>query len=110
MPRLVRLELTRPTRAELPVGTGLVSVETARRKAYTSAVSGVPTAKFAAFAASPQMQVAPPHLVDANLLPVAGGVPIVTADGEAIGVGGADDVTDDRIAQQARDSVAKIVA
>ncbi|GCB46238.1 hypothetical protein SNL152K_3536 [Streptomyces sp. NL15-2K] len=37
-------------------------------------------------------------------------MPIVTADGEVIGVGGADDVTDDRIAQQARDSVAKIVA
>ncbi|MFC4466505.1 heme-binding protein [Streptomyces xiangluensis] len=48
-----------------------------------------------------------------NLLPVAGGVPIVTADGEiigAIGVGGADDVTDDRIAHEARDSAAKIVA
>ncbi|WP_406212377.1 heme-binding protein [Streptomyces canus] len=41
-----------------------------------------------------------------------GGVPIVTADGEvigAIGVGGADDTTDDRIAQRARDSVAKVV-
>ena len=41
------------------------------------------------------------------------GVPIVTADGEvigAIGVGGADDVTDDRIAHQGRDSVTKIVA
>jgi len=40
------------------------------------------------------------------------GVPIVTADGEvigAIGVGGADDTTDDRIAHH-RDSVAKIVA
>jgi uncharacterized protein GlcG (DUF336 family) len=88
-------------------------VQTARRKAYTSAVSGVPTAKFAAFAASPQMRVAPPHLVDANLLPVAGGVPIVTADGEvigAIGVAGADDTTDDRMANQARGSVAKIVA
>ncbi|MFF5301980.1 heme-binding protein [Streptomyces sp. NPDC013161] len=94
-------------------GVGLLGVETARRKAYTSAVSGVPTAKFAAFAASPLMQLAPPHLVDANLLPVAGGVPIVTADGEvigAIGVGGADDTTDDRIAQHARDSVVKIVA
>lgn len=52
-------------------GVGLLGVETARRKAYTSAVSGVPTAKFAAFAASPKMQVAPPHLVDSNLLPVA---------------------------------------
>jgi uncharacterized protein GlcG (DUF336 family) len=91
----------------------LLGVQTARRKAYTSAVSGVPTAKFAAFAASPQMRVAPPHLVDANLLPVAGGVPIVTADGEvigAIGVAGADDTTDDRMANQARGSVAKIVA
>ncbi|WP_406165450.1 heme-binding protein [Streptomyces canus] len=40
-------------------------------------------------------------------------MPIVLADGEvigAIGVGGADDTTDDRIAQQARDSVAKVVA
>ncbi|MET7695538.1 heme-binding protein [Streptomyces sp. NPDC005483] len=95
-------------------GVGLLGVETARRTAYTSAVSGVPTAKFAAFSASPQMRVAPPHLVDANLLPVAGGrVPTVTADGEvigAIGVGGADDTTDDRIANQARESVAKIVA
>jgi uncharacterized protein GlcG (DUF336 family) len=57
--------------------------------------------------------MAPPHLVDSNLLPVAGGVPIVTADGEvigAIGAGGADDVTDDLIAKQAYDSVAKIVA
>lgn len=39
-------------------------------------------------------------------------MPIVTADGEvigAIGVGGADDTTDDRIANQACDSVAKIV-
>jgi uncharacterized protein GlcG (DUF336 family) len=61
----------------------------------------------------PQMQLAPVHLVDSNLLPVAGGVPIVTADGEvigAIGVGEADDVTDDRIAHQDRDSVAAIVA
>lgn len=94
-------------------GVGPLGVETARRKAYTSAVSGVPTAQFAAFAASPRMQAAPPHLVDPNLLPVAGGVPIVTADGEvigAIGVGGADDVTDDHIANQARDSVAEIVA
>jgi uncharacterized protein GlcG (DUF336 family) len=94
-------------------GVGLLGVETARRKAYTSAVSGVPTAQFAAFAESPRMRVAPPHLIDPGLLPVAGGVPIVTADGEvigAIGVGGADDVTDDRIAHQARDAVAKIVA
>ncbi|MDX3244325.1 heme-binding protein [Streptomyces sp. ME18-1-4] len=52
-------------------------------------MSGDPTARFAAFAASPQMQVAPSHLVDANLLPVAGGVPIVTAEGEIIGaIGG----------------------
>jgi uncharacterized protein GlcG (DUF336 family) len=94
-------------------GVGVLGVETARRKAYTSAVSGVPTAEFAVFAASPRMSVAPAHLVDSQLLPVAGGVPIVTADWEvigAIGVGGADDVTDDRIANQARDAVATIVA
>jgi uncharacterized protein GlcG (DUF336 family) len=94
-------------------GVGLLGVETARRKAYTSAVSGVPTAQFAAFAASPQMQVAPPHLLDPNLLPVAGGVPIVTADGEvigAIGIGGADDVTDGRIATQGRDAVVELIS
>ena len=94
-------------------GVGLLGVETARRKAYTSAVSGVPTAQFAAFAASDRMRAAPPHLLDPQLLPVAGGVPIVTADGEvigAIGIGGADDVTDDRIANQARDAVAGLVA
>ena len=94
-------------------GVGLLGVETARRKAYTSAVSGVPTAQFAAFAASDRMRAAPPHLLDPQLLPVAGGVPIVTADGEvigAIGVGGADDVTDDHIANKARDAVAEIVA
>jgi hypothetical protein len=35
------------------------------------------------------MQVTPPHLVDANLLPVAGGVPIVTAEGEIKSIVGA---------------------
>jgi uncharacterized protein GlcG (DUF336 family) len=94
-------------------GVGLMGVETARRKAYTAAVTGRTTAQFAEFAASPKMQVAPPHLVDSNLLPVAGGVPLVTADGEVIGglgIGGADDVTDDRMASAARDAVTDLLA
>ncbi|MBY6685627.1 heme-binding protein [Rhodococcus sp. BP-149] len=93
-------------------GVGVLGVETARRKAYTSAVSGKTTAQFAAFAASPTMQHSPVHLVDAELLPVAGGVPIVTADGEVIGgigVGGADDITDGAIAGDALDSISGLV-
>ena len=93
-------------------GVGVLGVETARRKAYTAAVSGKTTAQFAAFAASPTMQYAPVHLVDAQLLPVAGGVPIVTADGEVIGgvgVGGADDTTDGAIARDAVDSIRELV-
>ncbi|ALU73464.1 hypothetical protein H351_30960 (plasmid) [Rhodococcus erythropolis R138] len=93
-------------------GVGALGVETARRKAYTSALSGATTAQFAALAASPKMQFAPTHLLDPHLLPVAGGVPIVTKEGEvigAIGVGGADDITDDFIAGQARESVAELV-
>jgi uncharacterized protein GlcG (DUF336 family) len=93
-------------------GVGVLGVETARRKAYTSAVSGKTTAQFASFAASPTMAHAPVHLVDSQLLPVAGGVPIVTADGEvigAIGVGGADDTTDGVIAGKARDAIGDLV-
>ncbi|MBY4108204.1 heme-binding protein [Rhodococcus fascians] len=93
-------------------GVGVLGVETARRKAYTSAASGKTTAQMASFAASPTMKYAPLHLVDSQLLPVAGGVPIVTTDGEiigALGVGGADDVTDGLIAGRAGDSVAELV-
>lgn len=94
-------------------GAGPMAVETARRKAYTSAVSGFGTAAFAQFAASPAMTVAPPHLIDPNLLPVPGGVPIVVDDSEVIGgigVGGADGATDDHIAATAAKSIADLLA
>ena len=94
-------------------GLGPIGVETARRKAYTAAVSGMPTALFADFAASPAMAVAPVHLVDAQLLPVPGGVPITVDDGEVIGgigVGGADGATDDRLAVKALESIAALLA
>ncbi|WP_432181552.1 GlcG/HbpS family heme-binding protein [Streptomyces sp. NBC_00063] len=93
-------------------GVGPIGVETARRKAYTAAVSGMPTARFAEFAASPAMSVAPVHLVDAHLLPVPGGVPITVDDGEVIGgigVGGADGATDDRLAAAALKSIAALL-
>ncbi|MGW2048324.1 GlcG/HbpS family heme-binding protein [Streptomyces sp. NPDC001858] len=94
-------------------GVGPIGVETARRKAYTAAVTGLPTAAFAGFAASPAMAVAPVHLVDAQLLPVPGGVPITVDDGEvigALGVGGADGDTDDRLAVQALKTIAELLA
>lgn len=94
-------------------GAGPIAIETARRKAYTSAVSGFATAAFAQFAASPAMAVAPPHLIDPNLLPVPGGVPIVVDDSEVIGgigVGGADGETDDRFATTALKSIADLLA
>lgn len=89
-------------------GAGPMAVETGRRKAYTAAVTGFPTSVFAEFAASPAMAVAPPHLVDSQLLPATGGLPIVV-DGEvigAIGVGGADGDTDNAAAQHALDKFA----
>ncbi|WP_033328404.1 GlcG/HbpS family heme-binding protein [Streptomyces yerevanensis] len=94
-------------------GVGPIGVETARRKAYTAAVIGIPTAAFADFATSPAMTVAPVHLVDADLLPVPGGVPVTVDDGEVIGgigVGGADGATDDRLAAEALKSIAALLA
>ncbi|GHB59525.1 hypothetical protein GCM10010306_061300 [Streptomyces umbrinus] len=94
-------------------GVGPIGVETARRKAYTAAVTGMPTAAFADFAASPAMAVAPVHIVDPDLLPVPGGVPITVDDGEVvggIGVGGADGATDDRLAVEALKSIAALLA
>ncbi|MBA2951209.1 GlcG/HbpS family heme-binding protein [Streptomyces himalayensis] len=94
-------------------GVGPIGVETARRKAYTAAVTGIPTSTFAAFAASPAMAVAPVHLVDAHLLPVPGGVPITVDDGEvigAVGVGGADGETDDRLASRALEGLKDLLA
>lgn len=89
-------------------GAGPIAVETSRRKAYTAAVTGLPTALFAQFVSDPAMAAAPPHLLDAQLLPAPGGVPIVV-DGEiigGIGVGGADGNTDSAVAQLALDKVA----
>lgn len=94
-------------------GLGPIGIETARRKAYTAAVTGMPTALFADFAASPAMAVAPVHLVDAQLLPVPGGVPITVDDGEvigAIGIGGVDGATDERLAVEALKTIADLLA
>ncbi|WP_329576285.1 MULTISPECIES: GlcG/HbpS family heme-binding protein [unclassified Streptomyces] len=94
-------------------GVGLIGIETARRKAYTAAVSGMATSAFAELAASPAMVVAPVHLLDDQLLPVPGGVPITVDDGEvigAIGIGGADAATDDRLARQALKAIADLLA
>jgi uncharacterized protein GlcG (DUF336 family) len=90
-------------------GVGPIGVETSRRKAYTAAVTGLPTSLFAQFAADPVLAAAgPPHLIDAQLLPVPGGLPIIL-DGEVIGgvgVGGGDGATDDAVAEQALKQVA----
>jgi uncharacterized protein GlcG (DUF336 family) len=86
-------------------GVSPMGIETARRKAYTAAVSGMPTSRLAAFAASPAMAVANPHQIDPLIPPVPGGVPIAIDDGEVIGgmgVGGADGATDERLAQDYR--------
>jgi uncharacterized protein GlcG (DUF336 family) len=88
-------------------------VETARLKAYTSAVMGISTAEFAEFAASPILRLTPPHLVDRQLHPVPGGFPIITEDGEVIGgigVGGAHGSIDARLGAEALKSIAELVA
>ncbi len=89
-------------------GAGPIAVETGRRKAYTSAVTGMPTAMFAAFVSLPEMAASPPHTLDPQLLPAPGGLPIVV-DGEVIGgigVGGADGATDIAMAEAALERVA----
>ncbi|MEU1343999.1 heme-binding protein [Streptomyces sp. NPDC005827] len=94
-------------------GVGPIGIETARRKAYTSAVTGFTTAAFAQFATSPQMAAAPPHLIDPHLLPAPGGLPITVDDTEiigGIGVGGADGDTDDRIAALALKTITDLLA
>ncbi|MGW2330283.1 GlcG/HbpS family heme-binding protein [Streptomyces sp. NPDC001700] len=94
-------------------GVGPIGVETARRKAYTAAVTGMATSAFAALATDPAMAAAPPQLVDGNLLPVPGGQPVVVDDGEVIGgigVGGADGATDDRLAVEALKSITGLLA
>jgi uncharacterized protein GlcG (DUF336 family) len=84
-------------------GAGPMAVETGRRKAYTAAVTGMPTTVFAQLAADPRMAAAPPHIIDPQLLPAPGGLPI-SVDGEVIGgigVGGADGQTDNSVAEEA---------
>jgi glc operon protein GlcG len=90
-------------------GAGPIAVETARRKAYTAAVTGTASGMLATLSADPLMAFSPPHLVDSQLLPVPGGRPIVVDDGEvigAIGVGGAHANIDDRLAEEALKAVA----
>ncbi|MGW2888035.1 GlcG/HbpS family heme-binding protein [Streptomyces griseoruber] len=94
-------------------GAGPISVETARRKAYSSAIQGMSTAAFAEFAAAPAMQLVPLHVIDSQLLPVPGGRPIIMDDGEVIGgigVGGAHSDIDDRLAGEALKSIAALLA
>ncbi|MEU1185985.1 heme-binding protein, partial [Streptomyces sp. NPDC005820] len=94
-------------------GVGPIGIETARRKAYTSAVTGFSTTAFAHFATSPQMAAAPPHLIDPHLLPAPGGQPITVDDTEiigGIGIGGADGDTDDRIATLALKTITDLLA
>jgi uncharacterized protein GlcG (DUF336 family) len=94
-------------------GVGPIGIETARRKAYSAAVTGMSTAAFAALAADPVMTAAPPHLVDGQLLPVPGGHPVVVDDGEVIGgigVGGGDGPADDRLAADALKAIAALLA
>ncbi|MFZ3555863.1 GlcG/HbpS family heme-binding protein [Streptomyces sp. BH055] len=93
-------------------GVGPIGIETARRKAHTAAVSGMATAAFAELAASPAMTVAPVHHLDPQLLPVPGGIPITVDDGEvigALGIGGADATTDERLARQALTAIADLL-
>ena len=92
-------------------GAGPIAVETGRRKAYTSAVTGMPTTVFAEFVSDPRMAAAPPHQLDPNLLAAPGGLPI-TIDGEiigGIGVGGADGATDTSLAEQALRRIAGLL-
>lgn len=92
-------------------GAGPIAVETSRRKAYTSAVTGFPTTLFQQFTSDPSMAASPPHTLDPNLLPAPGGLPI-QVDGEiigGIGVGGADGATDDKIAALALERVAGLL-
>jgi uncharacterized protein GlcG (DUF336 family) len=94
-------------------GVGPIGIETARRKAYTSAVTGMPTTAFAQLTANPAMAASPPHVLDANLLPAPGGIPVVVDDSEVIGgvgVGGADGDTDVRLAAIAVKSIADLLA
>ena len=81
---------------------GPVGVATSRRKAYSSAATGMTTSKLAQFFADAH---ANPTLVDPELLPLPGGVPIVSHGVTigAIGVGGGH--RDEACAQAGVDSI-----
>ncbi len=83
---------------------GPVGIATSRRKAYSSAATGMTTSKLAQFLADNH---ANPALVDAELLPQPGGVPIVSHSVTigAIGVGGGP--RDEACAQAGVDSIKK---
>lgn len=92
-------------------GAGVIAVETSRRKAYTTAVTGMPSAMFAQVASDPRMAAAPPHVLDPQLLPAPGAVPIVVECEVigAVGVGGADGETDVSLAEAGLASVASLL-
>ncbi len=81
---------------------GPVGIATSRRKAYSSAATGMTTTKLAQFLAANH---ADPALVDRELLPQPGGVPIVSHGVTigAIGVGGGP--RDEACAQAGVDSI-----
>jgi len=83
---------------------GPVGIATSRRKAYSSAATGMTTSKLAQFLADNH---ANPALVDVELLPQPGGVPIVSHGVTigAIGVGGGP--RDEACAQAGVDSIKK---
>ena len=91
---------------------GRIGIETARRKAYTAAVTGLPTSKFAALAAVRLILEPRSRTVDADLLLLPGGVPITVDAGEvigAVGVGGSDPETDERLASRALEGLGDLL-
>ncbi|HEX7759365.1 MAG TPA: heme-binding protein [Caulobacteraceae bacterium] len=87
-------------------GAGPVSITTSRRKAYTSAAFGISTGDLARMPPPPSN--GPPLVIDPEILPLAGGLPIRRGDAviAAIGVGGADrSDKDEACAQAGLDSI-----
>jgi uncharacterized protein GlcG (DUF336 family) len=86
-------------------GAGPISITTSRRKAYTSAALGISTGEMAR---QPQPSNGAPLMIDPEILPMAGGLPIRRDDAviAAIGVGGADrSDKDEACAQAGLDSI-----
>ena len=94
-------------------GAGRIALETARRKAYTAAVMGMSSTALAALAADQTMAAIKLDQVDSELLPVAGGHPILVEDRErigGIGVSGAHGDADDRLAEEGLKAIASLLA